>query len=104
MQPEEVERALREFPRVSDVRVFGMDDPVRGERLVACLVVSGNRPSTLELRTFCAGRLAAHKIPRVFVFVDEIPLTRAGRPIDRGCWRSPAQRWRVPVCYSPGST
>ncbi len=79
VQPEEVERALRAYPGVRDVRVFGMDDPIRGERLVACLVVSGKRPTLLDLRRFCGGRLAAHKIPRAFIFVDEIPLTARGK-------------------------
>jgi acyl-CoA synthetase (AMP-forming)/AMP-acid ligase II len=34
------------------------------------------------LRRFCAARLASYKIPRQFVFMDEIPLTSRGK-IDR---------------------
>jgi fatty-acyl-CoA synthase len=33
----------------------------------------------LTLRQFCAARLASHKIPRAFVFLDEIPLTERGK-------------------------
>lgn len=79
VEPEEVERALREFPGVVDARVFGMEDRQRGEKLVACLVMSRDRPSVLELRRFCGRRLAAHKIPRAFVIVDRIPLTARGK-------------------------
>jgi long-chain acyl-CoA synthetase len=79
VQPEEVERALREFPGVVEARVFGLEDRHRGERLVACLVLSGEPPSVLELRSFCGRRLAAHKIPRAFVVLDQIPLTARGK-------------------------
>ena len=82
VQPEEVERTLREFPGVVDARVFGMEDRHRGEKLVACLVISGDRPSLLALRSYCGRRLAAHKIPRAFVVLDQIPLTARGK-IDR---------------------
>jgi acyl-CoA synthetase (AMP-forming)/AMP-acid ligase II len=33
----------------------------------------------VELRRFCGARLAAHKIPRLFVFVPEIPLSDRGK-------------------------
>jgi long-chain acyl-CoA synthetase len=79
VQPEEVERVLRQCPAVSDARVVGLEDALRGERLVACIVVSGRAPTTLELRQFCSSRLAAHKIPRAFVVLDAIPLTTRGK-------------------------
>jgi acyl-CoA synthetase (AMP-forming)/AMP-acid ligase II len=79
VHPDEVERVLRGYKGVSDVRVLGVADDRRGEQLVACLVVTGDRPSVVELRQFCGGRLASHKIPRAFVFVDEIPLTERGK-------------------------
>jgi long-chain acyl-CoA synthetase len=79
VQPEEVERVLRGFPGVIDTRVISFADRQRGERLVACLVVTGARPSILTLRSHCGRLLAAHKIPRAFVFLDQIPLTARGK-------------------------
>jgi long-chain acyl-CoA synthetase len=79
VQPREVEQALREIEGMLDVRVMGVADQRRGELLVAFLVMRGARPSVVELRRFCAARLAAFKIPRVFVFLDEIPLTARGK-------------------------
>ena len=79
VQPDEVERVLRSFDPVRDVRVLGIADGRRGEQLVACLVTHGARPSVISLRQFCAVRLAAYKIPRAFVFVEEIPLTERGK-------------------------
>jgi long-chain acyl-CoA synthetase len=79
VQPREVEQALREIEGILDVRVMGVADQHRGELLVAFLVMRGARPSVVELRRFCATRLASFKIPRVFVFLDEIPLTARGK-------------------------
>ena len=79
VQPREVEQVLREIENMLDVRVMGVADERRGELLVAFLVVRGARPSVVELRRFCATRLASFKIPRGFVFLDEIPLTARGK-------------------------
>jgi long-chain acyl-CoA synthetase len=79
VQPEEVERTLRAFPGIVDARVLGVEDSHRGEKLVACLVLSGECPSLLELRSFCGHRLATYKIPRAFVVLDHIPLTARGK-------------------------
>jgi long-chain acyl-CoA synthetase len=80
VQPEEVEQVLRSMPGIADARVVGMDDPVRGQQIVACIVVSaGGEASTLDVRQFCAKRLAPYKIPRVVVPLDRIPLTERGK-------------------------
>jgi long-chain acyl-CoA synthetase len=80
VQPDEVERVLRSMPAVADVRVLGIDDPVRGQQVVACIVpAAGHDVSMLRVRQFCAPRLAPHKIPRVVVALDRIPLTERGK-------------------------
>jgi acyl-CoA synthetase (AMP-forming)/AMP-acid ligase II len=79
VQPREVEQVLREIEGMLDVRVLGVADERRGELLVAFLVMRAARPTLVELRRFCATRLASFKIPRAFVFLDEIPLTSRGK-------------------------
>jgi long-chain acyl-CoA synthetase len=79
VQPREVEQALRDIEGLLDVRVIGVADQRRGELLVAFLVMRAARPSVVELRRFCATRLASFKIPRAFVFLDEIPVTARGK-------------------------
>jgi long-chain acyl-CoA synthetase len=78
IQPEEVEQVLRSMPGVQDVRVLGVADAVRGQQVVACVVTRQNL-TTLEVRQFCAARLAAHKIPRTILWIDSIPLTERGK-------------------------
>jgi len=80
VQPEEVEAVLRRMPGVADARVLGAADPRRGQQVAACIVVTGERkPDIVEVRQFCARWLAPHKIPRLIVFVDSIPLTPRGK-------------------------
>jgi acyl-CoA synthetase (AMP-forming)/AMP-acid ligase II len=79
VQPQEVEALLREAPGVADVRVLGAPDALRGQQLVACVVVSSPEVTATVLRSYCAARLAPFKIPRQFVFLDRIPLTERGK-------------------------
>jgi long-chain acyl-CoA synthetase len=79
VQPDEVERVLREMPAIADARVMGLPDSRRGQQLVACVVARtpGLRP--YAIRTFCAERLAAHKIPRAIIFLDALPTDGRGK-------------------------
>jgi long-chain acyl-CoA synthetase len=81
VQPDEVEAILRTHPQVADVRVFGLPDERRGQQLAACVVPRPSGPplGVVALRTFCAERLAAYKIPRVLVLVAELPRDARGK-------------------------
>ncbi len=79
VQPDEVQAVLRARPDIADARVIGVTAAKRGEELVACVVTRGDIPSVIDLRRWCADRLAPHKIPRAFVFASAIPLTERGK-------------------------
>jgi len=80
IQPEEVEQVLRSMRGIEDVRVLGVADPVRGQQVVACVVLARHDGTTApEIRQFCAARLAAHKVPRTIVRLERIPLTERGK-------------------------
>jgi acyl-CoA synthetase (AMP-forming)/AMP-acid ligase II len=81
VHPAEVERVLRSMNGVEDVCVFAAPDPRRGQQILAC-IISRQLSSTLEVRQFCAARLAPHKVPRSIVFLPALPLTPRGK-IDR---------------------
>jgi len=78
VQPEEVERVLRDMPGVNDARVLAAIDAARGEQIAA--VIAGDATLTLTaVRRYCATRLAAHKIPRSVVVVSDLPVTLRGK-------------------------
>jgi acyl-CoA synthetase (AMP-forming)/AMP-acid ligase II len=93
VQPDEVEAVLRAMPGVVDVRVVGNVDVRRGQQVVACVVArpGAPAPTAVEIRRFCATRLAAHKIPRTLVLLDAIPLTSRGKT-DRSALQQLVQR------------
>jgi long-chain acyl-CoA synthetase len=81
VEPEEVERVLRQMPGVRDACVTSAVDARRGEQVVAC-VVGATELTVFAIRQFCSGRLAPHKIPRTILFVEAIPTTARGK-LDR---------------------
>jgi acyl-CoA synthetase (AMP-forming)/AMP-acid ligase II len=67
------------MPGVRDVRVVGAPSASRGEQLVAILVPDGPAPSLLQVRRYCSARLPPHKIPRVLIVADTIPVDARGK-------------------------
>jgi long-chain acyl-CoA synthetase len=82
VHPAEVERVLRTMNGVDDVCVIAAPDSRRGQQIVAC-IISRQLASALEVRQFCAARLAPHKVPRSIIFLPSLPVTPRGK-IDRG--------------------
>jgi fatty-acyl-CoA synthase len=81
--PAEIERVLLEHPSISEVAVIGVPDETWGEVGIA-YIVTGDK-STLEdtiLRSFLETKIAKFKVPKVFRFVESIPLNDIGK-IDR---------------------
>ncbi|KQL51448.1 acyl-CoA synthetase [Heyndrickxia shackletonii] len=74
--PEEVESVLHSHSKVEEVAVIGTPDPYWGEIVTA--VIKGTSEQR-ELRRYCKGKLANYKIPRKWIFVDELPHTTGGK-------------------------
>jgi long-chain acyl-CoA synthetase len=81
VHPAEVERVLRTMNGVDDACVIAAPDSRRGQQILAC-IVSRQLSSALEVRQFCAARLAPHKVPRAIIFLPSLPVTPRGK-IDR---------------------
>jgi fatty-acyl-CoA synthase len=78
--PREIELVLFTHPRVADVAVMGVPDPVWGEQVAAVVRPAGDPPPTAEeLTDYCRARLAGFKTPRRWAFVDAFPLTGSGK-------------------------
>jgi long-chain acyl-CoA synthetase len=82
VDPSEVERTLLALPGIVDARVLGMPCDVRGQQVVAFVVRRDASLTTLAIRRRCAGALSPYKIPRRFVFLDQLPVDARGK-IDR---------------------
>jgi acyl-CoA synthetase (AMP-forming)/AMP-acid ligase II len=78
VHPAEIERVLRSMEGVEDVCVVAAPDPRRGQQILAC-IISRQLSSALEVRRFCAARLAPHKVPRAIIFLPSLPLTPRGK-------------------------
>ena len=70
INPEEVEEALREHPKVSDCFVYAVSRGRWGEVPTAKVVAHG--VARRELRDFLKGKMAVFKIPHSFIFVEKL--------------------------------
>ena len=78
----DVEHALVQHEGVKEVAVVGAPHPVLGEDVVAFVVLHpGVRADPEELRVFGLEHLADYKVPRQFVFVDELPRNPTGKVV-----------------------
>jgi long-chain acyl-CoA synthetase len=81
--PEEVERIIRELPKVAAVSVIGVPDPKWGEAVKAVVELEpGGSLTADEVIEAVANRIASFKKPRQVDFVDELPRGPGGE-IDR---------------------
>jgi long-chain acyl-CoA synthetase len=82
--PSEVEDVLRQAPGVADAAVVGLPSAQGGEDVAAAVVLSPSAALDVdEVRSFCKERLAAYKVPRKVVAVDELPLSMIGKVLRR---------------------
>jgi long-chain acyl-CoA synthetase len=78
--PQEIEAVLRTHPRVREVAVVGIPDPVLGEKMVACVELTPGGPvDAAEFRAHCLQSLPFVRIPKTFELVQELPKTGSGK-------------------------
>jgi fatty-acyl-CoA synthase len=90
--PREIEEFLHKNPKVNDVYVVGMPDKKYGEQLLATIILTpGEQATAEELVSFCSGKIARHKIPKYWEFVNEVPMTASGK----------VQKYKIVEQYAP---
>ncbi|MFF2632369.1 long-chain-fatty-acid--CoA ligase [Microbacterium sp. NPDC058021] len=84
VSPSEVEDTLRSHPDVEDAAVVALPRSHGGED-VACAVVlrAGATLDPEGLREYCRGRLAAYKVPKRIVQMDDLPRSLIGKVLRR---------------------
>ncbi len=80
ISPGEVDVVLLDHPAVAQVVTFALPHEKLGEEVAAAVTLRpGETASAKDLRQFAAQRLADFKVPRKFVFLDEIPKGPTGK-------------------------
>jgi fatty-acyl-CoA synthase len=78
--PREIEEFLFTHPKVRDVQVVGVPDPVYGEEVMAWIQTDdGSDLDPEEIRRFCRGKIAHYKIPRYVHVTPTFPMTVTGK-------------------------
>lgn len=80
VNPNEIEEALRLFPELEDLRVYGKSNSVLGNIICMEFVLSkGTKIDAKEIRKRLSERFQDFKIPRIIKEVLEIEKTRTGK-------------------------
>lgn len=78
--PREIEEFLYTNEKIKDVQVVGVPSRKYGEEVVAFVQLKEGQIATDgELMNFCKDRIAFHKIPEFFIFVNGYPTTASGK-------------------------
>ncbi len=78
--PAEVEQALFFHPAVAEAAVIGVQHPIWGEAVKACVVLKKGKEATeAEIIEACRGHVADYKRPKSVDFLDELPHNAAGK-------------------------
>jgi acyl-CoA synthetase (AMP-forming)/AMP-acid ligase II len=76
----EVENVICDNPKVLEVAVVGVPDPVMGEVVKACIALKqGEKTTEEEIKSFCEERLADYKVPKFVEFMNSLPRNPAGK-------------------------
>jgi fatty-acyl-CoA synthase len=78
--PREIEEFLYKHPKIVNVQVIGIPDKKYGEQVLAAVQLKDGHTATPEEFTeYCKGKIARHKIPKYWEFVDNYPMTASGK-------------------------
>jgi long-chain acyl-CoA synthetase len=82
--PLEVEDLLYQHPSIAVCAVVGVQDEVKGEIPVACVILKeGVNATDTELIAYCREHIAVYKAPRKIVFMQAFPLGPSGKILKR---------------------
>lgn len=78
--PREIEEFLYHLEGVKDIQVAAVPSKKYGEEIGAFIILhEGVLITEDEVKDFCRGKIARHKIPKYIFFVDAFPMTGSGK-------------------------
>ncbi len=80
ISPREIDEVLQQHPAVQQAVAFAVPHPSLGEDIAVAIVLrTGMDATRREIHQFAIDKLAEFKVPRVIVFVSEIPKGATGK-------------------------
>lgn len=78
--PREIEEYLYHMQGIKDIQVAGIPSEKYGEEVGAFIILQeGVDLLPEDVKAFCRGKIARHKIPKYIFFVNSFPLTGSGK-------------------------
>ena len=82
--PAEIENIVIDHEDVEEVYAVGVPDDIKGEEIMTFVKLKAGKTLTKEdVKSFCKGKMATHKIPKYIVFTEEFPLSSTGKVLKR---------------------
>jgi len=84
--PREIEEILYEHPAILECGVVGVPDPVKGEEILAHIILKPEYRSKVneqEIIDWAKANMAAYKYPRIVKFVNSLPKSAVGKVLRR---------------------
>ncbi|MFH2049069.1 MAG: class I adenylate-forming enzyme family protein [bacterium] len=75
----ELEECILKIDGITEVAVFGVEDPVLGEAIHAAVVKNDNSISEKIITDFCTVNLSSHKVPKYITFMASLPKYQTGK-------------------------
>ena len=98
----DIENVLTAHPAVREAVVVGLPDARTGEAVhVAVVAVPGHEVSEAELREHVRTELGEYEAPSSVLFIDEVPVTRSGKPNKNAVRELLAERQRADGLSGP---
>ena len=81
--PNEIEDVVAGMPGVVESACVGMPSEDTGEAVKLFVVKKDDSITAEDVRNFCREHLAAYKVPKVVVFIKELPKSAVGKILRR---------------------
>jgi long-chain acyl-CoA synthetase len=82
--PSQIEEVLKKHPKIKDAAVIGIHDRIKGQGILAILVLKeGRQGEKEEFFKFCRERMPDYRVPKAILFRDDIPRDPAGKVLKR---------------------
>lgn len=82
VSPKEIEEVIVSYPGVVDCTIESVEDEITGEAVKAIVVLTNGKEKEIsadDIRSYCANKLAFHKVPKIIEFTKDLRLNSIGK-------------------------